>query len=129
MVPRSLAKLEDEQEVGCTEYAHTFLSQQTSSRDSSEDTDVGVTDALANIKATSSGHACSLVEFPGESRLFMSTIYRVHQESVLIFKLKLSKGGCYVLVILTWMTDEIMEPLKNVKKIGIFNEDFLPASR
>ncbi|SJL18455.1 uncharacterized protein ARMOST_22044 [Armillaria ostoyae] len=72
MVPRSLAKLEDEQEVGCTEYARTFLSQRTSSRDSSEDTDVGVTDALANIKATSSGHACSLVEFPGEVRWYHS---------------------------------------------------------
>ncbi|SJK98302.1 uncharacterized protein ARMOST_01567 [Armillaria ostoyae] len=61
-----------------------------------------------------------------EPRL-MSTIYRVHQESVFIFKLKLSKGGCYALVIriLTWTTDEMMKR----KKIGIFNGNFLPASR
>ncbi len=57
--------------------------------------------------------------------------------------LKLSKGGCYALAvshflflefvylfsskirILTRTTDEIMKR----KKIGIFNEDFLPASR
>ncbi|PBK59771.1 hypothetical protein ARMSODRAFT_1027074 [Armillaria solidipes] len=36
----SLAKLEDEQEGGCTEYAHPSLSQRTSNRDSSQDTDV-----------------------------------------------------------------------------------------
>ncbi|SJL18469.1 uncharacterized protein ARMOST_22058 [Armillaria ostoyae] len=58
MVPDSLAKLEDEQEGGCTEYARLFLSQRTSSRDSYQYTDVGVADALTNIKATSFGYAC-----------------------------------------------------------------------
>ncbi len=66
----------------------------------------------------------------------MSTIYRVHQESVFIFMLKLSKAWWYALVVslflflwflclFSWTTDEIMKR----KKIGIFNEEFLPASR
>ncbi|SJL18484.1 uncharacterized protein ARMOST_22073 [Armillaria ostoyae] len=129
--------------------------ERTSSWDSSQDTDVGVADVLANIKATSFGYACFLVEFLGEVRWYhsastptawgyavvvispirsddgahessayeprLSTIYRVH------LKLKLSKGGCYALVIriLTGTTDEMMKR----KKIGIFYEDFLPASR
>ncbi|SJL18472.1 uncharacterized protein ARMOST_22061 [Armillaria ostoyae] len=59
-----------------TEYGSRFLGQargrtrrwmmRTSSRDSSQYTDMEVADALANIKAASFGHAYFLVEFPGE---------------------------------------------------------------
>ncbi|SJK98306.1 uncharacterized protein ARMOST_01571 [Armillaria ostoyae] len=50
-----MAKLEDQQEGGCTEYANLksgFLSRHRR----------GVADALANIKATSFGHAYSFRE-------------------------------------------------------------------
>ncbi|PBK81470.1 hypothetical protein ARMGADRAFT_1091208 [Armillaria gallica] len=72
MVLDSLARLEDEQEGECTEYARLFPSQGTSSQDSCQDTDVGLADALANIKATSFGHAYFLAEFLGEVQWYHS---------------------------------------------------------
>ncbi len=82
MVPGSLAKLEDEQEGECTEYGaclgpgtrevSSLIVGQLAYFFHSEpqvrilqNSDIVVADALANIEATSFGHACLFFEFPG----------------------------------------------------------------
>ncbi|PBK94991.1 hypothetical protein ARMGADRAFT_1029324 [Armillaria gallica] len=125
MAPDSLAKLEDEQEG------------------------LGLKILIvANINATSFGHACFLVKFPGGSgSLQLSSggkatipVSKVIRErfggsdltaylwaevvDVHYISSQAEQGRVLVIWILAWTTDEIMK-----HKIGIFNEDFLPTSR